>query len=106
MNSATFEITGTVKYQPKGIGLKVETISTNGFKVTHEVLCFKGEADGIKEGDTVTVTGELGAKKSEYVRKYNGKEYPVYITQLVALKVRAGGVVAAPGAPADDDMPF
>jgi hypothetical protein len=105
MNTATFEITGTVKYEPKGIGLKIETMDGRGFKTTHEVLCFSGENNGVKAGDIVTVSGELQSKKSEYVRKYNDKEYPVYLTQL-----RARHVIVADAKldvkTDDSDMPF
>jgi hypothetical protein len=102
-NEASFTITGTVKYDPKGIGLKVETLDNRGYKTTHEILCFKGEAEGLKAGDAVTVTGELGNKKSEYEREYNGKKYPVYIAQVVARKVVK---LDAPTPPSEDDVTF
>lgn len=102
-NEASFTITGTVKYDPKGIGLKVETMDNRGFKTTHEMLCFKGEGDGLKAGDAVTVTGELGNKKSEYEREYNGKKYPVYIAQVVARKVVK---LDPPAVQIDDDIRF
>lgn len=108
-----FTIEGVVRYKPKGIGLKVETIEGT-YKTTHEVLCFKGENSDLDEGDEVTVTGNLGAKKSNYVREYNGKEYPVYLTQLVAREVTKRGTFAAqkkkdtrvrPQSPPDDSEP-
>lgn len=108
-----FRITGFVKYKPKGIGLKVETVEGQ-YKTTHEVLCFKGENNGLDEGDEVTVTGNLGSKKSEYVRSFGGKDYPVYLTQLVAREVKKVGEFAKPKAakaptptpPDDDSIPF
>jgi hypothetical protein len=104
-----FTIEGIVRYKPKGIGLKVETVEGK-YKTTHEILCFKGEASGLDEGDEVTITGNLGTKKSGYVRNYNGKDYPVYLTQLIAREVKKHGAFATQKKrdmpPADDDLGF
>jgi len=113
-----FSIVGTVRYAPKGIGLKIESVETNKgktYKTTHEVICFdKTLLNGLEAGARIRVTGHLGSRKTEFMR--DGK-YPVYMTQLIA---RA--IVPADGArhttqpasshlddvppPTDDDVPF
>jgi len=80
------KLVGKIKYKPAGIGLKLETTKSNGTKefiTTHEILFFDKAHLPFNEGDVVTVTGELGSKKSEYEREHNGKKYPVYMTQII-----------------------
>lgn len=85
-----FKLTGTIKYKPSGITLKLETKSRGKdkeFSTIHEVFFFGKEHLGFKEGDVVTVVGRLGSRKSEFTRKHNDKEYPVYMTQAVGNKI-------------------
>lgn len=119
-----FEIEGVVKYPPKGIGLKVEEVEKGKdgreFKTTHEVVCFDAKLfEGLEVGDRVKVTGNIGNKKSEFVR--DGK-YPVYLTRLYARAIVPADAAEVPrAAPArhrtervkpsaplgsDDDIPF
>ena len=93
-----FTIEGIVRYKPKGIGLKVET-AEGKYKTTHEILCFHGENGDLDEGDEVTVAGNIGSKKSEFTREYNGKQYPIYLTQLIAREVTKRGTFAEQKAP-------
>lgn len=120
---SNFTITGTVAYEPKGIGLKLKCLDGSREK-TLEVLCFDGQNKGLTVGQEVHVTGDLGTKKTEYVRVHAGKNYNVYMTQLVAREVvpvtgdaqkgrqtqpsLPGATKAVPGAPlaGDDDVPF
>lgn len=105
-DQGTFEIVGTVKYAPKGIGLKIETVETNRgktYKTTHEVICFDRTLfNGIEAGARVRVTGHLGSRKSEFMR--DGK-YPVYLTQLIVRAILPADEqgTAEPGASLDED---
>lgn len=96
--STKFEIYGTVKYPVKGIGLKVDE-QDGKYRTTHEVLCFdRNLYAGLDVGSTIRVVGRLGAKKSEYVREYNGKQYAVWLCQLIATAILPWDGVTQPGA--------
>ena len=98
-----FTLVGTIKYKPAGISAKIET-KAGERSTTHEVFFFDRAQLSYNAGDVVTVTGHLGARKTEYTREHNGKTYPVYMSQLVADKIeRTVGAEgdAAPG----EEMP-
>lgn len=106
-----FSITGFVAYPPKGIGLRVKCLDGSREK-TLEVLCFDKQNANLSVGQEVRITGDLGTKKTEFTRQYNGKDYPFYVTQLVAREVVAVGPEAVKKLPKeqlpdpDQDVPF
>ena len=86
-----FRLTGIVAYAPSGIGFKLLTKESRAGKeydTTHDVLCFQSQHSKLLAGDWVTVDGDLGNRKTEYLRSHNGKDYPVYMTQLIARTVK------------------